>query len=271
MTLPLSNSTFWNAVKLSYALDTEHVDTIYAKDKTECYWNFVNKPMLSTMYNDIVMMQQNQYPRLVIHSAHDWTIIKLLLSLGMYDYKLVMFAEMVTMEIYSAKNNTDLYYFRFTRKGQFVPYPGCNYMNGDTQLCDLEKIINRTFQNIISNDDDYINRCENVITNCVCGYCGDDEGETSTTKFYTTSGIMNVTTTINNDDSKPCSERQKQARKDAQDTIDATGESFWVGVAIGIGFGMIIMIVAKIICKFACKKEQFPHDRYLLEDEEYKL
>merc|ERR1711933_260414 len=97
------------------------------------------------------MMKQYSYPRLVIHSAHDYTIIRLLLSLGIYDYNLVMFGEMVTLEIYSAKNDTDLYYFRWTRKGQFIRYPTCNYGYGETatELCDLDIMIQRSFKNIV--------------------------------------------------------------------------------------------------------------------------
>ena len=168
MTLPLENDTFWNAVQLSYDWGTSFVNTSYAKNKTECYNNFMNIPMLYKMQNDINMLKNtnNEYPKLVLHSAHDSTVIRLLQSLGVYDYHLIIFGEMITLEIYSDINDTELYWFRLTRKGQFVPYPRCDYYNDETELCDLDILLENSFSEVVSQTQWSSNLCANVLSDC---------------------------------------------------------------------------------------------------------
>ena len=242
MTLPLSNETFWDAVELSYEWGTTFVNTSYAMNKTECYNNFMNIPMLYKMKSDIEMLKNESKPRLVIHSAHDSTVIRLLQSLGMYDYELIIFGELVTLEIYSAKDDDDLYYFRFTRKGEFIEYPYCDYENG-TELCDLEVMLENSFANVVSQKEWSSELCANVLSDCRCGYC--EEVDISTTS-----------------DTDGCNEGNES------DTFDAGSLSFIVGIVIGIGIGVVAaLIVGLTLYKFCQSGNREAHGGYLLKDD----
>lgn len=269
MTLPLSNSTFWDAVRLGYEIDTAFVNTTYGRNKSECVYNFWATPLLNKIKFDINMIKQYSYPKLVIHSAHDWTILLLIHALGIYDYTLPIFGELLTLELYSSKNNTNSYYFRFTRRGSFVPFPDCDYQNGETQLCDLDIMLNKSFNNIPTTDQ-YLNQCTMVQTNCVCGYCDKSDNTNDnieTTMMYTT----------NHDEIKetenPCDGLLESEIKHEEHTIDAEAITFWIGIGIGTGIGMILVCIGSIIRRiFGCNKgRQGIHEKYLLEDEQYKL
>eukprot|EP01084_Bolivina_argentea_P033127 61308_1 len=261
MKLPLTNDTFWNAVRLSYDIDTVKDTNI---NQTECYYHFLNIPMLNKIYNYINMMKQNSYPKLVLHSVHDLTIIRVLQSFGIYDYNLIMFGELVTLELYSAFNQSDLYYFRFTRKGEFIPYPTCDYQNGQTELCDLNVLLERSFKNIISTKE-WVNKCNTLITDCVCGYC-DSDSDISTTMMYTTYDVTGDTTQTSDNECENTVDKS---------VIDPTNISFWIGIGIGVGIGIILGCCSIILIRRYCcginENEKFLHNQYYLEEETYKL
>eukprot|EP01084_Bolivina_argentea_P023671 44197_1 len=245
MSLPLSNSTFWNAVKLSYDWGTAatYVNTTYAKNKIECYNNFMNIPVLYKMKYDIDSLKSNGYPKLVIHSAHDSTLIRLLLSLGVYDHKLIIFGEMVTFEIYSAKSDVNMFYFRLTRKGEFVPYLYCDYEN-ESELCDLDILLKHSFKEVVSQNNWANELCLNMLTDCRCGYCVDVGNVTQ----------IPETTEINEN---PCD-------KKSSDVFDASSKNFWIGIGIGVGVGLLCAVfISGIIYKFRMKRTRNEHAQFL--------
>lgn len=179
MTLPLSNGTFWNTVHLSYQWAAAHITSPYAIQQMECYNQFMNIPVLDRMRRDMESVGQSGIPRMVIHSVHDTTIIRLLQSLGMYNYQLIIFGEMVTLEVYSMRNEDSLY-FRFMRKGQFVPYPHCEYLNG-SELCDLKLMMEHSFKNVVNQSVWADKLCGTLLTDCCCGYCHPQNGQSNST------------------------------------------------------------------------------------------
>mmetsp|Transcript_54490 Transcript_54490/g.49049 ORF Transcript_54490/g.49049 Transcript_54490/m.49049 type:complete len:94 (+) Transcript_54490:1-282(+) len=91
-----------------------------------------------------------------------------------------------------------------------------------------------------------------------------------TTMMYTTAGNMNDTS---DSESDPCADKLASEIDHEENTIDAEGESFWIGIGIGVGIGMVLVCIGSLIGRmFCCKKgRQGIHDKYLLEDEQYKL
>ena len=109
-----------------------------------------------------------------------------------------------------------------------------------------------------------------VETNCICGYCNNNsdnsDDDIETTMMYTTKSMMKET-------EDPCVAIINSEKEHEENTIDAEGQSFWIGVGIGIGVGMVLVCIGSIIATmFCCKKgRQGIYDKYLLEDEQYKL
>ena len=80
--------------------------------------------------------------------------------------------EMITLEIYTAAENDENieYYFRFTRNSEFLRYYLCNdYYN--TQLCDLNILLNGDFADAIDLRTWEEESCPNFVNDCVCGLC----------------------------------------------------------------------------------------------------
>ena len=145
----------------------------------------MNMPVFYKMKQDIENLKNYSYPNIVINSAHDSTLIRLLKAMGMFDYKLIIFGELITFEIYTAKNNDNndnnnnnlKYYFRFTRKGEFIPYPYCDYnntFNTSTELCDLDIFYKNSLNGIVSQTEWSKTLCANLTSDCRCGYCKKD-------------------------------------------------------------------------------------------------
>eukprot|EP01083_Nonionella_stella_P001831 5257_1 len=251
MTLPLSNDTFWKAIQLSYDVDTAFVNTSYAKQQTECYYKFMNIPMLYSMQNNIKKLKKDSPPRLVLYSVHDTTLVRLLQSLGIYNHQMIIYAELITLEIYSAINDSDLYYFRLMRQGEFVAYPTCDYMNGETELCELDVLVERSFKSVVSYQE-WLGQCSTLMTDCVCGYC--EEIETTSEQDQQ-----------NTDDVK--------CGKSSDEGSNTSHSSFWVGIGLGSVIGVTLTVcVMMIVEKGSCiKRDNFVHREYFLNEESYKL
>ena len=101
-------------------------------------------------------------------------IYRYLWGLDIYDDRILSpNAELTTFEVYSAKrwNYEDIdYYFRWTRRGEFIPYPGCDYDNGNTQLCDLEIFLD-SVSDATPIEDFADEICAKAIDECFCDLC----------------------------------------------------------------------------------------------------
>ena len=43
-------------------------------------------------------------------------------------------------------------FLRWTKKGKFLPYPFCDHRNGETELCDLDTMLNNSFNHVVDMD-----------------------------------------------------------------------------------------------------------------------
>ena len=185
-TLPLTNNTFWDVVKYSYLWEAAEVNTTYWLKTDQCIGHFRIIPILYKILTDINSMKNNinvnndEYPQLIMHSAHDSTLLHILKGLNMWNHELIIFGELVILEIYTSANDDDSeYLFRWTKKGKFLPYPFCDYKNGQTELCDLDIMLNNSFNEAVDMDTYSNNICANVLTDCRCGYCHTNTNTTS--------------------------------------------------------------------------------------------
>eukprot|EP01083_Nonionella_stella_P317589 1157291_1 len=188
--LPLSNQTFRDAVRLSYEWQSAELDTTYFEDQEQCIYKFVATPVLYKILEGInaIDLNSDDYPKLIVLSAHDCTSKILLKALGMWNKEQVIFAEMLSLEIYTRADGLDSgFWFRWTKKGKFIPFPRCNYDSG-TELCDLHFLKNNDgFQDLVDQETWNNEKCPNVVTMCECGYC--------TTNTTTTEQADNADTT----------------------------------------------------------------------------
>ena len=95
---------------------------------------------------------------------------------------------MVTLEIYSANmenayniENEIEWLFRFTRKGEALLYPGCDYVNNtNDELCDLRVLFENEFADVVGVREFESDICMKVLDDERCGYGksenNDDEG-----------------------------------------------------------------------------------------------
>ena len=231
-TLPLSNNTFWNAVKYSYQWESaQNNNNSYWLDTDECISHFHSIPMLYKILKDINVMRDNnnnnnnnnnEYPQLLMHSTHDGTLIMLLKSLKMWNQELIIFGELIILEIYTSETNENKYLFRWTKKGKFLPYPLCDYKD-DTELCDLDIMLNNSFNDVVDINTYNNDICANLVTNCQCGYC--------LTTSSTTNKPDNGNNNINNN------------------SFDIRNINFWIGFFMAIFIICIIAVIYKFVYK----------------------
>ena len=246
ISLPLTNSTFFDAVKLSYLWESTskaYKNTSYAQNTSLCAYHFMAIPMLNVVLENINLMKNSngEYSKLVFHSIHDTTVELLLKALRLWDGELVIFGEMVTIEIYTKLDNMDEYYFRITRKGEFVPYPLCEYQN-DSQLCDLNVLLDNSFNDVVNQTVWSNTMCANVLSNCQCGYCKEM-----------------ATTTTSGSDSDECNDT-------LEDSFDTKSISFWAGIVIGVIFGGVVMVLLIVVWRRVCTKKEKIDNSYFLND-----
>ena len=244
MSLPFENSTFWNSVKLSYlwqAASKSYLNTSYAQNTSRCIDHFYAIPMLNVILENINLMKSKSYSKLVFHSIHDTTIELLLKALGLWNDQLVIFGEMITLEIYSRSNHNNEYYFRITRLGKFVPHPLCQY-DDNSELCDLDILLKDSFNDIVNQSVWSNEMCANLISDCKCGYC------------------METTPSPTKPDEDDCDTSVNK-------TLDATSASFWGGIVIGIIVGVVLITLCGIIHKkYFNKREKMQDTNYFMRD-----
>eukprot|EP01084_Bolivina_argentea_P160576 279613_1 len=195
--IPLANHTFWRLVDESvHRFSAIHPDKnsadkheqIYA-EKKQCYNHFLGIPMYKRYFDDIYALINGDvdYKKFILHSAHDSSIAWFLNGLGLHDGIIPYFAQMFTLEIYSASRmdeynieNDIKYLFRWTNKGEFVPYEYCanEYMETNGQLCDLNILLENGFKDVNITQRYWAeNKCKTMLDDCVCGYCNENKNE----------------------------------------------------------------------------------------------
>ena len=126
-------------------------------------------------------MKNNNKPKILSIAMHGSAIRRYLWGLNVYDNRNVFEnAEMSTLEIYSANPYNGLndygnikYLFRWTREGEFIPYPPCNhiYDTKNTQLCDLEIMLQNDFNDAMPIQDFNKEICPFAMSKCLCDIC----------------------------------------------------------------------------------------------------
>eukprot|EP01084_Bolivina_argentea_P052943 97199_1 len=155
------------------------------KEKNYCYNHIINLASYKLLLDAINEMKSGNGPKLLAISNHAGNIRAYLWGLDIDgDHTFPEMAELTTLEIYSAnkyynihkkkKNKNKIeYYFRWTRRGEFLPYPECKhiYDSQNTQLCDLEIMLNKDFKDVVAMDEFNNNICPNAVDLCLCGLC----------------------------------------------------------------------------------------------------
>eukprot|EP00485_Elphidium_margaritaceum_P000787 CAMPEP_0202689484 /NCGR_PEP_ID=MMETSP1385-20130828/4733_1 /ASSEMBLY_ACC=CAM_ASM_000861 /TAXON_ID=933848 /ORGANISM="Elphidium margaritaceum" /LENGTH=471 /DNA_ID=CAMNT_0049344621 /DNA_START=230 /DNA_END=1642 /DNA_ORIENTATION=- len=185
MDIPLPNHTFFSLIEMGekyasiqpHASDDDELAMEYAP-KWQCTNFFYSIPMYLRFKTEIeALIQRNaNAKKLVIHSAHDSSIVAFLSGMAMYHGSFPYFAQFLTLEIYGTGSN-DRFLFRFTHRGEFVPFPlgNCSveYAVLDTQLCDLNELWTHVFGRVHNaTQRTWANEsCATLLDDCVCGYC----------------------------------------------------------------------------------------------------
>jgi len=176
--IPLTLELFQDMETYTVLHNAAYDETPNGKEKNYC-WNHIGALPAYKILLDIINDIKNgndDAPKIFVVGSHGFSIRRYLWGLNIYDDRILSDnAELTTLEIYSAKSNIDgiEYYFRWTRRGEFVPYPACNdiYQSENTQLCDLEIMLNQDFVDAVSIDEFNKNICPNAIDLCLCDLC----------------------------------------------------------------------------------------------------
>ena len=172
-------------VNVSYIYDTLVDETEYGEYQQYCYYHTVALPMLNLFKTEIekVLNDDETKSRIVVYSGHGSTLMHLLGGLQIWNYEPFSNAEMVTLEIYSADTENEYimdneieWLFRFTRKGETLLYPGCDYVNNTIEeLCDLRVLFENEFNDVVSVRDYENDICMKILDDERCGYVKSDE------------------------------------------------------------------------------------------------
>jgi hypothetical protein len=153
--------------------------TEYGRELNRCYYHTESIPAYQVTLNAINKMKNKQGPKALIISSHAHSMRPYLWGLNIEDdHKWEKLAGLVTLEIYSAAkpNDDDIeYLFRWTRNGKFLPYKLCNdyYKKENSQLCDLQIMLDADFKDIVPINEFNQNVCSKAIDLCLCGLCDD--------------------------------------------------------------------------------------------------
>ena len=162
--IPLSNDTWWDIINASTIYRSLITNTEYSNNMDYCYNKILAEPFLDIFKNNILTGN-----KINIYSGHGENPRFLLASLKMFEFKPVINGEMVTMEIYSKKDNHNEYWFRFTRLGQVLHYPH-NNCSENSELCDLNILMENSLSDTMDLKSWENNVCPYMLTNQTCGY-----------------------------------------------------------------------------------------------------
>eukprot|EP01084_Bolivina_argentea_P067677 123203_1 len=180
MDIPLDNQTFWSLVEMGREYTTTQPDRssndaheVEYVQTFQCIYSFMATAMYKRFADNIRMVIRGDVnaTKFILHSAHDSSIIAFLSGLSMYDGVVPYFAQFLTLEIYSSVLEDKPYLFRFTHKGEFVPYEYCAYKDFD-ELCDLNILLQNGLNGSNVTQREWAEQsCKTVLEDCVCGYC----------------------------------------------------------------------------------------------------
>ena len=180
ITLPIEHDTWWDMVNVSYIYDTLIDESDYGLEQQYCYYHTVALPMLNLFKSEIekIINDDETKSRIVVYSAHGSTLMHLLGGMRIWDFEPFSNAEMVTLEIYSTNmeneyiiDNEIEWLFRFTRKGEILLYPECDYVNNtNDELCDLRVLFDNEFNDVVSIREYENDICMKILDDKRCGY-----------------------------------------------------------------------------------------------------
>lgn len=194
--IPLTPLTWNKIIDFTHIYQTTVDQSQYAKQQTICYNYYHSIPSLYIIKKNILKVLQatsnsnnnnDDVPHIVLIPSHIPVIQRILTTLDMWNNIWPENAEMVTLEIYSALNIPNKYYFRFTRLGKFLAFPDCLYDNIYNQLCDLDMLLNyEGFKYVVSMNEWQNNICPNMVNDCRCDYCDNSHSSDSHTDSSST-------------------------------------------------------------------------------------